>query len=157
MTLKQPVGGSMGLLMSESLRFNWFIQTADSFGNKAFDCVNEWITESFLSTDSFKKLIHSISKHRPLLRNAKQCYDLCLKLFYVGKIEQRHAILCLKCKSLIALLNLYKMIIKCVIILISAEKRFSLCNIDYVNYIKLYKYKKHTEAFCCLQFRMPGI
>ncbi len=24
------------------------IQTADSFRNKAFDCVNEWITESFI-------------------------------------------------------------------------------------------------------------
>ncbi len=64
-----------------------------------------------------------MSKHRLLLRDAKQCCDLYLELFYVGKIEQKEAILCLKCKSLIALLNFYKIIIKCVIMLISAEKR----------------------------------
>ncbi len=56
---------SIWLLMSESLNhlFNRFHQTADSFRKKAFDCVNEWITESFLSTDSFKRLIHSGTKH----------------------------------------------------------------------------------------------
>ncbi len=38
------------VLMSESLNhlFNRFIQTTDSFRNKTFDCVNEWITESFI-------------------------------------------------------------------------------------------------------------
>ncbi len=53
------------VLMSESLNhlFNRFNQTSDSFRNKAFDCVNEWITESFISTNSFKHLIHSETKH----------------------------------------------------------------------------------------------
>ncbi len=46
---------------------NWFIQTSDSFRNKAFDCVNEWITESFWSTDSIKHLIHSETKHLTVL------------------------------------------------------------------------------------------
>ncbi len=44
------------------------------------------------------------------------------------------------------LLNLYKMIITFVM-LISGEKRHSLCDIDQVSYIKLYKYKKHAETF----------
>ncbi len=48
--LKPPVGESKWLLISESLRFNRFIQTTDSFKNKAFDCVNEWITESFIQS-----------------------------------------------------------------------------------------------------------
>ncbi len=46
--LKPPVGDRKWLLMSESLRLNQLIQTADSFQNKAFDCVNEWITKSII-------------------------------------------------------------------------------------------------------------
>ncbi len=50
--------------------------------------------------------------------------------YFFGKFEQKQTILSLKCKSLIALLNLYKIIIKCVIMVISAEKLYSLCDID---------------------------
>ncbi len=46
--LKLQVGDSKWLLKNESLRLNQFIQTADSFRNKAFDCVNEWITKSII-------------------------------------------------------------------------------------------------------------
>ncbi len=122
--------------MSESLRFNRFIQPADSTG-------------------SFNRLIHSETKHLTVLmsESLNHCYQpirsktdsfnktpsiaqrrkVLWSLFgtiFVGKIEQKQAILCLKCKLLIALLNLYKMIIKCVIMLISAEKRYSLCDTD---------------------------
>ncbi len=51
---------SIWLLMSESLRFNRFIQTTDSFRNKHLT-VNEWVIE--ISNDSFKRLIHSETKH----------------------------------------------------------------------------------------------
>ncbi len=73
---------------------------------------------------------------------------------FVGKIEKKQAILCLKCKSLIALLNLHKMIIKCVIMLISAEKRYSLCDIDRTahankakSYIHIYTYFYNIYIF----------
>ncbi len=69
---------------------------------------------------------------------------------FVGKIEKKQAILCLKCNSLIALLNLHKMIIKCVM-LISAEKRYSLCDIDrtaHANKAKSYRYFRQYIHFC---------
>ncbi len=57
---------------------------------------------------------------------------------FIGKIEQKQAILCLKCKSLIALLNMHTIIIKCVVMPISAEKKYSLSDIDQIYYITLY-------------------
>ncbi len=46
--VKLKVGDSKWLSKNESLRLNQFIQTADSFRNKAFDCVNEWIAKSII-------------------------------------------------------------------------------------------------------------
>ncbi len=153
MKLKPPVGGRMWLLMSESLRFNWFIQMADSFRNKAFDNDNVWITELFLSTNLFKKLIHSIS----IVQRRKTVLCSLFGTIFVGKIEQKQAILCLKCKSLIALLNLYKILLN-VLSCWYLQKNGTLCviwiNLIILNYINIKSMQKH---FCCLQFRMPGI
>ncbi len=54
-----------------------------------------------------------MSKHWSLLRDEKQRCDLCLELFSLAKLsKKKKAIFYLKFESLIALLNLYKIIIK---------------------------------------------
>ncbi len=64
-----------------------------------------------------------------LLRDTKQCCS-CLELFFIGEMEQKQAIWCLKCKSLnINLLfieQLYKINITFVIMLIFEEKNGTL-------------------------------
>ncbi len=66
-----------------------------------------------------------------LLRDAKQCCS-CLELFFDGEMQQKVAILCIKCKSLdINLLFielLYKINITFVIMLIFEDKT-ALCAI----------------------------
>ncbi len=95
--LKPPVGGSKSLLISESLPL----------------------------TESFKRLIHSGTKHIFMfLRDAKQCCG-CLELFFC-EMEQKHAIWCLKRKplniNLLFIELLYKINITFVIMLIFEEK-----------------------------------
>ncbi len=70
-----------------------------------FPICSQELCYTYIQLIRSKKMIHSMVKHCPLLRDAKVCCDLCLELFFVGKIEQKQAILCLRCKSLIALLN----------------------------------------------------
>ncbi len=59
----------MSVLMRESFinSFNRFIQTADSFRNKAIDCPYEWATESLTHLIRSKTWIHSVTKHRCVL------------------------------------------------------------------------------------------
>ncbi len=59
-----------------------------------------------------------------LLRDAKQCCS-CLELFFVGEMEQKQAIWCIKRKSLninLLFIELYKINITFVIVLIFEEK-----------------------------------
>ncbi len=44
--LKLSLGGSKLLILSLNHSLNWFIRKADSFRNKARDCLYEWVIES---------------------------------------------------------------------------------------------------------------
>ncbi len=70
-----------------------------------------------------------------LLRDAKHRCS-CLELFFVGEMEQKQAIWCLKCKSLdISLLFielLYKVNITFATVLIFEEKTAFLCDFNHM-------------------------
>ncbi len=70
--LKPPIGGRKSLLISESLRLNRIILTVDSFGNESPSCCSE--TQNSAVT--------------------------VFGIIFVGEIEQKQAIWCLKRKSL---------------------------------------------------------
>ncbi len=98
--------------------------------------VNEWVIEIqlihsngwFIQKQRYLNVLMSESLNHLLnwvtiqWVNTVQCSETKTVLWslagtvFVGKIEQKQAILCLKWDSLIALLNLYKMIIKCVML-----------------------------------------
>ncbi len=145
MKLKPPVGDSKWLLMSESLRFNWFILTADSFRNKPFDCVNEWITESVLQP------IRSKSWFIQWL-NTVYCSDtqnsaviFVWNYFRWQNWAKTSNIMSKICHSLLywTCIQLLLYVLSCLYL----QKNGTLCVILIVNNIKLYKYKKDTEAF----------